>query len=56
MHNQREIKQNLPVGLHCLTSAFLSQTQSRTKMKGVKKTLTSHELATREEAYSYRDA
>jgi hypothetical protein len=25
--------QNLPVGLHCLTSAFLSQTQSGTKMK-----------------------
>jgi hypothetical protein len=31
--NQREIKQNLPVGLHHLTSPFLSQTQSGTKMK-----------------------
>jgi hypothetical protein len=29
----REIKQNLPVGLHHLTSAILSNIQSGTKMK-----------------------
>jgi len=37
--NQTEIKQNLPVGLHHLSSAFLSQTQSGTKMKEGEKSI-----------------
>lgn len=38
--NQREAKQILPEALHRLTSAFLSQTQSGTKMKeGEKKNI-----------------